>query len=65
MTRIGPHILKYVGRLDGFMLAFTGAHDIKYSVEAGGSLLGRWGGEGVEELIPASPFASQQESADA
>lgn len=58
-AKIGVHVLKYVGRLDGAVFAFTGAHDVEYSVERGGSLVGRWGDTGFEELIPASPFASR------
>ncbi len=57
-ANIGRHMLTYVGQFNGSVLEFTGEHSVTYSPRGReGVLIGEWGAGGVEELIPASPFA--------
>lgn len=65
-TFVGAHAFSYNGQVtetrDSRVLLFEGkGYTVEYSDSGSGIFIGKWGASGVEELVPASPFADTPE----
>lgn len=65
-THVGAHAIELMGQLadteESRLLVFKGkGYTVSYSDSGQGILTGKWGEGGIEDLIPASPFADTPE----